>query len=173
MGHLVLSTSKLFFPLWNQPPWWSFGLLSSYFSNQDIPLNFVHFCTTGANPEVFLQKHVYPGLQREEGASRWRRDWKISSASNLSLCCLRTHRRTGTRRASWHSSVEKQIQKHPITSWTVAPHLGRSTFFILIWFHFSLGPGCHEAAPVLWPLLYILPPPPTVKADLDPLVCNA
>lgn len=80
---------------------------------------------------MFLQKNLYPGLQREEGALRWRRDWKKSSASNLSLCCLRTHRRTGTRRAGWRSSVEKQIQTHhPVTSWTVAPHTRRSTSFI-------------------------------------------
>lgn len=114
-----------------------------------------------ANLEVFLQKRLYPGLQREEGASRWRRDWKKSSASNLSSCCLRTHRRTGTRRAGWRSSVEKQTHtQHPVTSWTVAPHMRRSTSFMLTWFHFSLGCGSREAAPSLWPLLYVLFLPP-------------
>lgn len=35
-----------------------------------IPLNFVHSCTAQADVGVFLQKHLYQGLQREEGALR-------------------------------------------------------------------------------------------------------
>lgn len=89
----------------------SFGLPSSYFRNQDIPLNSAHSCITQASSGVFLQKHLYPELQRPEGAMRWRKDWKISSANNLSLCCLRTRRRTGTRRAGWRSSVGRSKYK--------------------------------------------------------------
>lgn len=158
MGHSVPGKSKLFssFPPHKTKTLWSFGLSSSYFSNQDIPLNFVHSCTTRANLEVFLQKHLYPEFRREEGALRWRKDWKKSSASNLSLCFLRTHRRTGTRRAGWRSSAEKQIQtQHTVTSWTVAPYT-RRTQFMLMRFHFSLGCGSREAAPFLWLLLYVL-----------------
>lgn len=148
---------------------WSFGLSSSCFSNQDIPLNFVHSCTTQANLEVSLLKHLYPGLQREEGAPRWKRDWKKSSASNLSLCFLRTHRRTGTRRARWRSSVERQIQTQcSVTSWTVAAHMCRSwrDFVFPIW----LGESQSCTFPVASPLCPLLP---TITADLDPVVYNA
>lgn len=148
---------------------WSFGLSSSCFSNQDIPLNFVHSCTTQANLEVSLQKHLYPGLQREEGAPRWRRDWKKSSASNLSLCFLRTHRRTGTRRARWRSSVERQIQHNVLLQaelWLPTCAEADVISFFLFW----LGESQSCTFPVASPLCPLLP---TITADLDPVVYNA
>lgn len=113
----ISSKPKLFssFPLPKQKVLWSLGLSSSFFINCDIPLNFAHFCTALADVGACLQKHLCQGLQREEGALRWRRGWKKSSASNLSWCCLRSHRRTGTRRAGWHSTGEKHRQTHSST----------------------------------------------------------
>lgn len=111
----VPSQSKLFYSF---PHFWTKNPVLLWIIKQlhhVIPLNFVHSCTAQADVGVFLQKHLYQGLQREEGALRWRRGWKKSSASNLSWCCLRTHRRTGTRRVGWRSTREKQIQTHSST----------------------------------------------------------
>lgn len=158
----------------------SFGLPSSYFRNQDIPLNSAHSCITQASSGVFLQKHLYPELQRPEGAMRWRKDWKISSANNLSLCCLRTRRRTGTRRAGWRSSVGRskykpnallQAEQLLIICAKAHPHP-----FMLMYFLFGLWRQWRYTFPVASPLCSPPSPTtlfPTLKACVDPLVCNA
>lgn len=79
MNRLVPSKSKLFSSISPHKTLKTCGPLAyqaviseikAYFRNRDIPLNFVHSCTTQENLEVFLQRRLYPGLQREEGESR-------------------------------------------------------------------------------------------------------